>query len=148
MPNWCEGVLKVRGVKENLLEFLTKGLQPLGVGEERTPELDECGYIKLSKRNYIKGTRRGFVYVDDELWINDEAGKPVVCVNAKFAWGISAEELLETCKKYKVDMKIYAFECGMCFNQDIEIVDGEIVRDEEIEFDDYEWECINPTLGG
>ena len=56
--------------------------------------------------------------------------------------------MLEICKQYNVDMKIYAFECGMCFNQDIEIVDEKIVRNERIKFKDYEWECINPILGG
>ncbi|MBB5146203.1 hypothetical protein HNQ35_001404 [Cerasibacillus quisquiliarum] len=36
----------------------------------------------------------------------------------------------------------------MEFNQDIEINKGEIIKDEEIKFDDYEWECIYPNLGG
>ena len=149
MPNWCEGVLKIRGEKNKLLEFLTKGLSPLSGTAEKSPlEVDEYGYIKLSDENYINETTRGFVYADDELWINDEVEKPVVCLNAKFAWAVRANELLEICKQYNVDMKIYAFECGMRFNQDIEIVDEKIVRNERIKFKDYEWECINPILGG
>ena len=148
MPNWCEGVLKIRGEKNKLLEFLTKGLSPLSGTAENPPEVDEYGYIKLSDENYINETTRGFVYADDELWINDEVEKPVVCLNAKFAWAVRANELLEICKQYNVDMKIYAFECGMCFNQDIEIVDEKIVRNEIIKFEDYEWECINPIIGG
>ena len=56
--------------------------------------------------------------------------------------------MLEICKQYNVDMKIYAFECGVRFNQDIEIVDEKIVRNEIIKFEDYEWECINPIIGG
>ena len=149
MPNWCEGVLKIRGEKDKLLEFLTKGLQPLsGTAKKHSPEVDKYGYIKLYADNYINGTSRGFVYADDELWIDNEAEKPVVCVNAKFSWYIRSNELLEICKKYNVDMKIYAFECGMCFNQDLEIVDGKIVRNEIIKFEDYKWECINPIIGG
>ena len=52
------------------------------------------------------------------------------------------------CQKYDVDMKLYAFEKGMEFNQDILIVGGQILRDNTIKFEDYDWECICPTLGG
>ena len=61
---------------------------------------------------------------------------------------INADELLRTCKKYHVDMKIHAFEQGMEFNQVIEIVDGEVIHDYEIHFTDYQWECVCPKLGG
>ncbi len=44
--------------------------------------------------------------------------------------------------------KIYAFEQGKEFNQNLEVVKGEIIKDEVIEFDDYVWECIDPTIGG
>ena len=43
---------------------------------------------------------------------------------------------------------IHAFERGMQFNQIIEIIDGKITKDEEVEFDDYDWDCICPNLGG
>lgn len=36
----------------------------------------------------------------------------------------------------------------MEFNQYIEIVDGKLIHDEEITFDDYVWECPEPDLGG
>ena len=45
-------------------------------------------------------------------------------------------------------MRIHAFERGMCFNQIIEIIDGEITKDEEVKFDDYNWDCICPNVGG
>ncbi|MGR5995465.1 hypothetical protein ACT7C9_25025 [Bacillus cereus] len=51
-------------------------------------------------------------------------------------------------KEYNVDIKIYAFEKGMEFNQDVEIHKGEIIKNVEIEFDNYMWECINPNMGG
>lgn len=31
MPNWCRGTLKVRGKKKNVIEFMLKGLKPVGV---------------------------------------------------------------------------------------------------------------------
>ena len=30
MPNWCRGTLKVRGKKKNVIEFMLKGLKPVG----------------------------------------------------------------------------------------------------------------------
>lgn len=49
---------------------------------------------------------------------------------------------------YDIDIKIYAFEAGMEFNQDIEIIKGKIIKDDEIKFENYQWECIEPNLGG
>lgn len=79
-------------------------------------------------------------YEDDETFVE--------VFDSKFAWGISADELLKTCEKYHVDMKIHGFEMGMEFNQDIEIVDGRILKDEELHFENYQWDCICPNMGG
>lgn len=119
------------------------------IGEDlEALKMDEYSHVECS-RCWIKGTRRGFIldldeYIDD--W-NDE-GKIAIGLEAEFAWGISSEELLNSCKQYGVDMRIHAFECGMCFNQIIEIIDGEITKDEEVKFDDYNWDCICPNVGG
>lgn len=91
----------------------------------------------------VRGTKaslKTFILEDDEIL--------VVVFDSKFAWGINASELLETCIKYHVDMKIHAFEMGMEFNQVIEIIDGKIVKDEELHFKDYQWDRICPKLGG
>lgn len=47
-----------------------------------------------------------------------------------------------------MDIRLYGFERGMEFNQEVIIENGEIVKDEEIKFDDYDWECVMPHLGG
>ena len=131
MPNWCEGSLKVRGTKENMTRFILEGLRPVGfLGEEKAKlQLDEYGDINSNETCWIENTRRGFVkgvevylseYEDDETFVE--------VFDSKFAWGISADELLKTCEKYHVDMKIHGFEMGMEFNQDIEIVDGRILK--------------------
>lgn len=36
----------------------------------------------------------------------------------------------------------------MEFNQIIEIIDEKIIKDEELHFEDYQWECICPDMGG
>lgn len=137
MPNWCKGSLKVRGTKASLKTFILEGLHPVGfLGEEREKlSLNEYGDIYSEETCWIENTRRGFV-------------EGVEVFDSKFAWGINASELLETCIKYHVDMKIHAFEMGMEFNQVIEIIDGKIVKDEELHFKDYQWDCICPKLGG
>ncbi len=66
----------------------------------------------------------------------------------KAAWAIDADALRAISARYDIDIKIYGFESGMKFNQDIEIVKGKIIKDDEIQFDNYQWECINPNLGG
>lgn len=154
MPNWCEGTLKVRGKKNNLENFILNGLKPVNcLGEDQDSlKLNEYNDIHFEGTAWIEGTQRGFVkYMDvylSELEREEGEPDPVICLDTKFAWFIDAEHLSEISKKYNVDFKILGFERGMEFNQDIEIIKGQIVKNVEIKFDDYEWECINPTLGG
>lgn len=153
MPNWCKGTLKVRGKLEDLKRFVLEGLHPVTFfGDEKEPlELNSMGYCGYKGICWIENTHRGFVDNLDVYFCDlKEDESQVICLESRFAWAITAEELLQTCIKYNVDMKIYAFERGMEFNQDIEIVDGEIVTNDEIDFKDkdYSWECICPTMGG
>lgn len=156
MPNWCKGTLKVRGKTKDLKKFILEGLKPVnGFGQMLNPLnfcVDEEGYFEISSENtvYIENTRRGFVDDLDVYLYSDDEDVDIICLDSRFAWGITATELQETYIKYHVDMKIYAFERGMEFNQDIEIVDGNIIKDAEIIFEgkDYTWECICPTMGG
>lgn len=151
MPNWSEGCLKVRGKAANVKKFVLEGLQPVDFFGNALPklELSDLGEVDTDKDCWIEGTTRGFVenlYADFSFVEDDETF--TATLDAKFAWAADAEELLASCKKYSVNMKLYAFEKGMGFNQDILIVDGEIRRDCRIEFEDYNWECICPTVGG
>ena len=164
MPNWCKGNLKVRGKKENIIKFLEEGTSLLdGFWEpkEINPkiEVNDCDEIEIKNLDeakginclYIKGTRRNFIDpVENEIYVYDEdEGKQIICLkNFKAAWGIDAEALRVISKRYDIDFKIYAFEAGMEFNQDIEIMKGKIIKDEEIKFEDYVWECIEPYVGG
>lgn len=151
MPNWSKGCLKVRGKAANVKKFVLEGLQPVDFFGNALPklELSDLGEVDTDKDCWIEGTTRGFVenlYADFSFVEDDETF--TATLDAKFAWAADAEELLALCKKYSVNMKLYAFEKGMGFNQDILIVDGEIRRDCRIEFEDYNWECICHTVGG
>lgn len=151
MPNWSKGCLKVRGKAANVKKFVLEGLQPVDFFGNALPklELSDLGEVDTDKDCWIEGTTRGFVenlYADFSFVEDDETF--TATLDAKFAWEADAEELLASCKKYSVDMKLYAFEKGMESNQDILIAGEEILRDNRIAFEDYNWECICPTVGG
>ena len=151
MPNWSKGCLKVRGKAANVKKFVLEGLQPVDFFGNALPklELSDLGEVDTDKDCWIEGTTRGFVenlYAEFSFVEDDETF--TATLDAKFAWAADAEELLASCKKYSVNMKLYAFEKGMGFNQDILIVKGEIINNLTINFEDYNWECICPTVGG
>lgn len=152
MPNWCEGTLRVRGRIKDLKRFILEGLEPVTYFGDTKGSLhfDEFDVCESDYDCYIKGTYRGFVenlnvYLDSDY---PQDNVETIALETRFAWGITAGDLREICSKYGVDMRIFAFEKGMQFNLDIEIIAGKITKDEEIKFDDYEWDCICPRLGG
>ncbi|MDX1769930.1 MAG: hypothetical protein R3328_00245 [Planococcaceae bacterium] len=156
MPNWCEGILKVRGTKEEVKSFLLGALQPIpdGIFEpvpvEKEVSEDEWE-LNLSAKNgfHVKGSRRNFIENSIEFYFDTEGEIKVCAIDGyKAAWDIDVEALVNNSKEYNVDLKIYAFERGQEFNRDIEIHKGSIIKNNEITFDNYDWECINPSMGG
>lgn len=151
MANWSEGCLKVRGKAANVKKFILEGLKPVDLlGNTLSKlELSDIGEVESDKDCWIEGTDRGFVenLCVDFAFVEDDETLTAL-LDTKFACGADAEELLTLCKKYSIDMKLYAFEKGMEFNQDILIVDGEIINNLTIKFEDYNWECLCPTVGG
>ena len=151
MPNWCAGTLRVRGRQKDLQNFVLKGLKPCDIfGNEHIKlELDELGYVCCNEKCWIEGTTRGFVN-DLDVYFEEEEDDSIqtIAIDAEFAWNINSEELLKVCQKYHVDMRIYAFEQGMEFNLEIEIINGKITKDSYFAFQDYKWECICPNMGG
>ena len=119
--------------------------------------------IKSSYWIYVKGTERNFIELTDTSFEGKEIievydtinskektdnNEKIIVLQYKAAWDIKAEKLAQISNNYQVDFKIYAFERGREFNRDIEINRGKIIKNEEIQFGDYQWECINPNLGG
>lgn len=157
MPNWCAGVLKVRGTKENVTNFITKGIIAVDcygsdINYKITLDKDENFNLDNMKNTYfyIKGTKRGFVSPGDYFFdfYDEKKDDVIVCLDVQFAWTIHPEQLAAISKQYDVAFKIYAFERGMEFNIDLEINKGEVIKEEYIEYDNYIWECIEPYCGG
>ena len=152
MPNWCTGTLKIRGKQKEVRDFLIKGTLKEGKDTIYFTEqvFAKDSYSMQSKEwLYIKETTRGFITFICEWFDKDDEEETVISlIEVAFAWDISAEQLRVLSDKYHIDFKIYAFERGAGFNRDIEIIDGKIITDNKIEFDDYEWDCVCPNKGG
>lgn len=164
MPNWCQGIMKLRGKKKNLLKFLLNGieiyefengnLKTLPGKQFKATDWGEYIYsIDRSKHYHIMNTRRSFLE-EDVNWYFDSTDEEdmekeyIQCLDVKQAWAFSPENFLEIAKEYDLDIRIQGFECGMCFSQIMEIVDKKITKNEEITYENYEWEAYDPRLGG
>lgn len=160
MPNWCRGWMKIRGKKQDILDFFknevsiftyNNGFYNRTVSEAIFEEkYDEYTIKKMRNQEcYLRNSRRFFIK-NDEIVLNDYDGDfSYINLEIEQAWAIDINELLIShSKKYNLDFNIYASECGMQFEQYITIVNGKVIRDDVIEYDDFGFEAINPSLGG
>lgn len=164
MPNWCEGYLKIRGKKKDLINFIENEIMLMKRGnlisEQELVDIKmqddgvEC-FFKYNKSYneflYLKSTRR-FIVESGEIAFYYEDDEDEICyltLDIKQAWTIDIQTLLvEHSKKYSLDFNIFASECGMKFEQYITVVGGKLLRNEEKEYQDFLFEAINPDLGG
>lgn len=169
MPNWCEGTLKVRGkmidvakwVKENVVAYSyewkknengvlyqdTKPLVDNVVVKYDEFESEEI-YVVVKSLAHISGTTRNFVLEGTYSAIERADETTILTLNFKAAWGIQSMPYVAMSQKYSVDFRLYGFERGMEYNQEVIVENGRLIQDMDIKFGDYEWECIYPQLGG
>lgn len=161
MPNWVEGKLKIRGDKKDMATFFKEEMreveyQNVPITNSVKIDIDKDGDFVVEKIDFthrfkLKNARHYITESSIDSFYScckSVNGKDVLVVGFEAAWLIDAEYFSEMSKKYDIDFKIYAFEQGKEFNQNLEVVAGKIIKDEVIEFDDYIWECIDPTIGG
>lgn len=150
MPNWAEGTLKLRGKAENIVSALKEMLLE---NQGATLEEKYDGTLLTFKTEndyfYINGTRRAFVSGKDiEIWLDDDF-MIIELEGFKQAWAALADNYTEISSKFDVDIKIFTFELGMEFTQEIEISKGEIIKDIVNEdFTNYSWDVPFSRLGG
>ena len=159
MPNWCSGWMKIRGKKQDILDFFKNEVAILTYEKNFSRKASEAVFeesydeytIKTLKNQecYLRNSRR-FFFEDKKITFEDyHLELCYINLEIKQAWAIVINELLiNHSKKYNLDFNIYASECGMQFEQYITIVDGKVIRDDVIEYDDFGFEAINPSLGG
>lgn len=148
MTNWAEGSLKLRGKSENIASALKEML----LNDTVTLEDKWDGALLIFNNTapyfYINGTRRAFIDKKQiEVWFEEEF-LTVELDNFKQAWSAIPENYKKISSKFDVDIKIFTFECGMEFTQEIEISKGEIIKDICYEYDNYQREVPFSNLGG
>lgn len=164
------GTMKIRGKRKDIERFLSEGIEPIGdrierLNPEYIPPEKEITTVKLSSDRVtevgirVKGengflvreTNKNLIESEEIYFQIYEKNEDDLCYlfikNYSVLNEISADELAPISEKYDIDMKIYAFE-GFSFNQEIEIHKGTIIKDKKITFENYAWDCIDPTIGG
>lgn len=148
MPNWAEGSLKLRGKHKNIASALKEMLLNDTVTLEEECDGDLLVFNNTAPYFYINKTRRAFINQNQiEVWLEEE-----FCIveldNFQQAWSAIPENYQEISSKFDVDIKIFTFERGMEFTQEIEISKGEIIKNVCSNYDDYQWEVPFSNLGG
>lgn len=150
MPNWAEGTLKLRGRRENI----KSALKEMFIGSDITisEEMDDQALIltltSINSYFYIKNTKRAFIDKNKIEVLLEEDFEIIEIDGFKQAWRVIPKNYQEFSKKYNVDIKIFVFEQGLQFTQEIEIVDGQITKNETRKYDDYQWDVPFSKFGG
>lgn len=148
MPNWAEGSLKLRGKKENIASALKEMLLSETVTLEDKYDGTLLKFNNTAPYFHINETRRAFISQKQiEVWLEEEFCT-VELDNFKQAWSAIPENYQGISSKFDVDIKIFTFERGMEFTQEIEISKGKIIKNVCYEYDDYQWEVPFSNLGG
>lgn len=156
MSNWCEGSITVRGKFKNLKRFCkevffvneVKVINNLNLYEIETDD-DECFFVQVHKNICIGEICQDYLQpCFIEFYKDMDHEILTLSMPFKAKRRIEAKPYIELSKKYDVNIKLYGFEKGCGFNQEIIVIDGELTRDEKIKFEDYSWDCAMPYLGG
>ena len=167
MPNWCSGNIRLRGTGAAIRDFLKNELIAVGYEKclsgkvsEQHLDIRDDGYLFILSLPenvqkwtfpsfYIKGTHRNFIDGKTiEIYLDKDENTTVCIDDIKAAWGFAPGPYIEKARKYGIDIKIVGFEMGMQVKQIIEIVGGTLTNFQEIEFEDWYWECEMPNMGG
>ena len=164
MPNWIKGTMKLRGKRKELYRFFKEGLEASSwAGEVNKLEDQVKGgcedgmlWFDFKDEPHIIGTRRAFI-IDDcvEVHFDNDEEECVACVDVKQAWAFYAgnetkdlQNWKDISNKFNVDIRLYGVESGMCFTQEIIIVRGKRPIVNELQYEDWDWECPFPRMGG
>lgn len=164
MPNWCEGNIRFRGTKENIKKFIENEIVYVVLHGEETQEVkptkEENKYElilyppkgEMRDSFYFRNTHRNFIFSGtiEVCWPDEEEDKEIVVIidNFNSAWGFNDKGWADHAKKYNIDIRMFGIEQGMQFSQIMTITrDGNVVNDVK-HYDDWNWECPFPDMGG
>lgn len=164
MPNWIEGTMKLRGKQENIKRFFDEGIEASSYfGKKENYEdqvIDESGedFLQYTFKNepHVKDIRR-MIVKNSSVEMYEEDGICVIPI--KQAWSFSGmdvdeERLIKIADKFYIDIKLYGIECGVQFCQEVLVLHGNeekkgvIKYNNVIQYEDWDWECPFPNMGG
>ncbi len=165
MPNWCEGNLRIRGTKKNIENFLKNEIvyvvqdkNEFGNYIEKTPNFEEVEhYLTIYDYNahdayYIRNTRRNFFFTNQiEIYWPDEEdnGETIIVLdNYNVAWSFKEQGWAEHATRYNLDFRMFGFERGGQFSQIMTVARNGDLNIETKEYNDWNWECPFPNMGG
>ena len=150
MPNWIEGTMKLRGKAADLIRFFDNGFD---MTVEKREYSDDVVYT-IGDFVYVNGSRRAFTLeaFDQEISKNPDDVQ-IALIPIRQAWSFTPyqgaeQRWIDLAKEYNLDVRLQGFERGIEFYQDVEIVNGEMVRNDCITYPDWDWDCPMPRMGG
>jgi len=161
MPNWVEGTMKLRGRCENVERFLKEAVAPLGydvLDEEGRIEFEStsaCFSATIFGTHYLK--EKGFwALIDGGYDIFSTEKSITACLRVRFAWSFvrdtdgedGIDKWKKLSKKYDLDFRLYGFERGGQFAQELIVERGKEPILKEWGYKDWEWDCPFPYMGG
>ena len=151
MPNWIEGTMKLRGKAADLIRFFENGFDT----KVEKKEYSDSVLYTIDDFVYINGSRRAFTYdrCDHYIYTDRPDDIQVALVPIRQAWSFTPydgaeQRWIDLAKEYNLDIRLQGFERGIEFFQDVEIVGGEMVRNDVKKYEDWDWECPMPRMGG
>ena len=170
MPNWITGSLKLRGKYDNILNFFENGLNiyehhcDADTGETIETVRNKADWLNIEGFDedgsraceitigdhwvYIEGTKRAFVSGSPCIFLEETDDPCIASMEVNQAWGFRPEDFLHIAEKYNLDIRLWGLEAGMGFGQEIVIENGELVKDETMTYEDFQWEAPLPWFGG
>lgn len=161
MPNWCEGKLKIRGKRKELINFINNSLVKVTCEENKKKiplklEFDEYGdMLPVANETkdyylYFKDSRRLFPNEPLNFCLpHDEKKEKIIFFEIKQAWQFDIDYLQKLSKNNNVDLRVVGYECGGQFTHEIEIIKGNIVKNIVKEYgEEWDWVIDDPSLGG
>lgn len=164
MANYATGSLTFSGPRENVLNFLNKGITFSHGHNETPPDPDfffnEDNEVDAYEDNgkgdffnmWIRGSSRHFIDFNlEESFIYDPEKDKIECYSIfEAAWGVDVS-IIYAISMYGLHVEVYAEEWSMMFVQNIIYENGNLLKDsyrklngedyeEEFEGEEYDWE--------
>jgi hypothetical protein len=134
MPNWCRGIIEIKGKSENIKRFL---IDKLGKDAEQIIETEEKLILRSERYLFFEGTVSNVIEGQIEFKFSPHEKESYFKDDAfKAAWNIEPEPYVRFSKEYDLNIFLFGVEVYGGFKQKIEIKNGKIVKElvEEINF--------------